>query len=521
MISDVEDLPDGSTIESDVCIIGAGAAGIAIGRELAGSGLDVCILESGGLELEAETQALSQGDAAGVPYFGLAETRYRILGGSTLRWGARGAPFQEIDFQQRSWVSGSGWPIALDSLAPYYRRAESLIGMDTDLFYDGRIWDHFGGPPLKLELGELRFCAFQFGKTLLFGHDYRSDLQAASNVHVYLHANATALCATPAADRVESVEVRTLTGRRYSVRAKRFVLAAGGIENPRLLLASNQTTPQGLCNEHDLVGRFFMEHPTASVGIVKSDRADDVLQVFSPGSIRGRLVETGLSLEPDFQCANECLNAVASVRPNLGKDGTEALRRISWDLKHRRRPAQLAHRLGTAISDPIGVTRNIVGHLQGKPIRQNVQSLRLEVRAEQEPNAESRVILSDAVDALGARRARLEWRLTERDRATFRVTAKAAANELRALRLGSLVTAGWVESADQRWPDDLVGGHHHMGTTRMSSDSTSGVVDEYCRAHSAENLFIAGSSVFPTTGFVNPTPTLIALAIRLADHLKG
>jgi len=521
MISDAGDLPQGSTIQADICVIGAGAAGITIGCELAGAGLDVCILESGGLGLETETQALSQGEAGGIPYFDLAETRYRMLGGSTWRWGARGAPLQAIDCAQRPWVAGSGWPITPNSMETYYRRAEELIGMNTDLPYDDRIWDHFGGPPVKLANGELRFCAFQFGKKLLFGHEYRRDLQSAPNVHVYLHANVAALNANSGANRIDSVEVRTLKGSRHTVHAGRFVLAAGGIENPRLLLSSNQHAPEGLCNEHDLVGRFFMEHPTASVGTVESEQVDKLLRVFSPGSLRGRLVETGWSLEPRFQKDNECLNAVAAVRPTFSKDGTEALRRISWDLKHRRRPTQLAERLGSVISDPLGVARNIVGSLQGKPMRQKADSLRLEVRSEQEPNAESRVTLSDATDALGVRRAHLEWRMTPRDRATFQLIARSAGQHLKSLGLGRLVVADWVESPDQPWPDDLVGGHHHMGTTRMSTDPTAGVVDQNCRTHSVENLFIAGSSVFPTAGFVNPTPTLIALAIRLADFLKS
>ncbi len=444
-----------------------------------------------------------------------------MLGGSTLRWGARGAPFQEIDFSPRQWLERSGWPLSLSSLRPYYKRAERLIGMHADLPYDEGVWDLFGGSPLPHAETDLRFCVFQFGKTLLFGRAYREALRTASNVRVYLHANVTALDASAELDRLESVEVRTLSGRRCRFQSERFVLAAGGIENARLLLLPSPRAPHGLCNQHDLVGRFFMEHPTASVGLVESDRPRELLRIFYPGSVQGRRIEIGLSPRPEVQRAYECLNAVAAVRPTFGGDATEALRRISWELKHRRRPTQFAAGLKAMIGDPVGIARNIVLHLQGKPMHQRIESLRLEVRAEQEPNPASRVTLSEQTDALGVPRARLEWRMTRRDRNTFRVTAEEADRQLRSWGLGRVAPAAWVDAPDRPWPVDLVGGHHHMGTTRMSHNPMTGVVDSDCRAHSVENLYLAGSSVFPTAGFVNPTPTLIALAVRLADHLKN
>ena len=150
-----------------------------------------------------------------------------------------------------------------------------------------------------------------------------------------------------------------------------------------------------------------------------------------------------------------------------------------------------------------------------------IESIYLEVRTEQEPNPDSRITLGEELDALGQPCAHLHWDLTERDRHTQVVAAKAFGEELRRLGLGELQMAPWLASTEGEWSPDLVGGHHHMGTTRMSEDPHAGIVDSDCRTHAVHNLYIAGSSVFPTSGFVNPTSTLLALALRLADHLKS
>jgi choline dehydrogenase-like flavoprotein len=220
---------------------------------------------------------------------------------------------------------------------------------------------------------------------------------------------------------------------------------------------------------------------------------------------------------------------VARTSIKVGSDATQALRELLWNARHRRLPHQLdwyqknqwlKQRLRAVASDPFGIAGNLVRHALGKPKRFNVESVFLEVRTEQEPNRDSRVTLGETTDAFGQRRARLHWALTERDKRTMRVTAQAFQAELRRMRMGELTIAPWLLADDLVFPDDMVGGHHHMGTTRMADDARRGVVDADCRAHEVDNLYLAGSSVFPTGGFVNPTATILALALRLADHLK-
>lgn len=529
MISDIRQLPEGSVLESDVCIVGGGAAAIAIARELAGADLRVAVLESGGLGLEADVQGLAAGTASGIPYFPLDESRYRMLGGSTYRWGARSAPMLPDDFEPRSWIAHSGWPLRFADLAPYYDRVEDLAGLHVPFDYDEKVWQGFATPPPSFDEDKLRFRAFQFGKIILFGEFYREMLRRAANVHVYLYGTVTRLVAARDGGRVEHAEVATLAGARVRARARAFVLAAGGIENARLLLLSDAGDGRGLCNEHDLVGRFFLEHPTVNAGTITTSEPERLHDVFSPGMVGGRLVETGLALAPPLQAERRCLQAITSTRLVAAADSTQALRELIWHARHRKLPRGarwywrnpfLMERLPKVLRDPFGIVRNLVRHALGKPKRFKIESIYLEVRSEQEPNPESRVTLSSSLDALGLRRAHLEWRLTRSDRLTMQVAAETFAGEIERLGLGRLQRARWLEGDEVAWSPEMVGGHHHMGTTRMAADPEQGVVDRDCRAHAVDNLYFAGSSVFPTASFVNPTQTLLALAVRLADHLR-
>ena len=529
MITDIRTLPDGTVLEADVCIAGGGAAAIAMATHLAGKQLDVCILESGGLSFDGTSQTLAAGTQSGIPYFELMETSYRLLGGNTFRWGARTSPLKPIDFSERSWVPHSGWPLSRERLDPYYQRVFDFVGLHRPFSYEGQVWENFGVDPPAFDTEALQYCAFQFGKNVLLGEVCRAQLQQEKNVAVYLRASVQQIHCSPGGDHVERLDVATLTGQRFIARARVYVLACGGIENPRLLLLSNSVNPAGLCNEHDLVGRYFMEHPTVSAGTIISNNWQKLHDFFSPGLVGGRLVEFGLALSPALQESKQCLNAVARTNLVVSADSTQALRELLWNLRHRRMPHQLRwyydnkwlqQRLGAVARDPLGIVTNIARHALGKPKRFKVDSVFLEVRTEQEPNPESRVTLSDQTDVFSQRRAHLHWSMTKRDKDTVRVAAEAFNRELVRLGLGVLNTAPWLLAQDLTWPANLVGGHHHMGTTRMSGDPRTGVVDSNCKAHALDNLYIAGSSVFPTAGYVNPTSTLLALAFRLAEHLE-
>jgi choline dehydrogenase-like flavoprotein len=520
MIIDARELSKGTCIDADICIIGAGAAGITLAQELSGLSIEVCMLESGGLSVDEETEALAAGETSGLPYFDLRKSHPRVLGGATSLWGARAAPMKDIDFQVRPWVPLSGWPLALQDLLEYYERAHRYIGMHTPFDYDDGVWKLFEVQPFNFDETRLLFSAFQYGKTILFGKHYRAAIRQAANIKLFLHANVTNIQNHPAANHIEHVDVRTLNGKHFQVIASIFILACGGIENPRLMLLSNTVEPHGIGNQKDLLGRFFMEHPTTAVGTLAAEDMHRFCDNFSPGLAHRRLIEVSLALSPELQRSEGCLNTVVSVKPVLGADATDSLRRLLWDGRRGTREEPVATSLKRIFSDPVGLSANLYRHLKGKPKLYNIRSLLVEARSEQEPTTESRVSLSEEKDAFGLRRPHLHWVLSDLVKHSMRVTGQTFGREVARLGLGRFIMDNWLIQQDTSWSPKLVGAHHHMGTTRMSKSSQDGVVDKNCKVHTVDNLYAAGSSVFPTGGYVNPTLTILALAIRLADHLK-
>lgn len=528
MITDIRELPDGKIFDCDLCLIGGGAAAVAMARRLAGSPFRIAVFESGGRSPDPATMALSAGETSGIPYFALADSRVRMLGGSTYRWGARSAPMKPIDFEQRDWVEMSGWPIGLDAIEPYFEAVHDLVGLKRPFAYDSGVFSLLGAEAPEFDRSLVEFTAFQFGKNLIFGDAFAKDLEAAANVEVYLNANVTDVALSDDGRRIVEATVKALDGKSFTVKARVFVLACGGVDNPRMLLNWKNVSPVGLCNESGLVGRCFMEHPTLTAGVIQSNDWQALCDVFSPGLVDGRFVETGLAPSPQFQREKKILNAVARVRPVVGEDATQALREIIWNARHRKIPLSLQwyknewlkERVGAILRDPFSIPFNLLRHLQGKPKRFKAESVVLELRTEQAPNPDSRITLSKEKDPFGLSRAHLHWAMTPLDKRTMRTLAGAVDGELRRLSLGRLDPHPWLQTDDLVWADDIVGGHHHMGTTRMSDDPAEGVVDRDCKAHSLDNLYIAGSSVFPTASFVNPTFTLLCLALRLADSLK-
>lgn len=227
-----------------------------------------------------------------------------------------------------------------------------------------------------------------------------------------------------------------------------------------------------------------------------------------------------MALSPQIQETDRCLNAVARIKPALAPDATQALKEILWDLSRRRIRPDYGSRLTQVFKDPAGIVRNVYRHLRNKPKHYNIDALYVEVRTEQAPNPNSRVALADSTDALGLRKARLHWELTELEKRTMQVTATRFGRELTRIGHGEYSMDSCLQNKDLTFPPEMVGGHHHMGTTRMAEDPKKGVIDKNCRAHGIDNLFIAGSSVFPTASFVNPTLTIVALTLRLTDYLR-
>jgi len=525
---DSRTLPATERIDADICIIGGGAAGIAMAREFIGGPHRVCVLESGGRRIDRRTQALCDAEYAGLAY-DLDTTRTRFFGGSTNCWGGFCRPFADFHFQRRDWVPDSGWPIGRRELDPYYRRAHALCGLDPE-GYDPEvalpaIAGH-GLRPMPLGGGRLVSLLAQLVKERRrFGESFHDELARADNVVVYLHANVVELCPEPGSNRVERAEVRTLQGNGFAVSAQHFVLATGAVENARLLLLSRSAEDCGLGNRNDLVGRYFMEHPRPAVLEGRITEAwTGPINAYNDRFCMLRLplcAEVGIN--PEIQQREQLLDSCAHVEYVIrGEEcaATFAAKRFYYYKGRGYLPPRPLRDLATLMSAPFSVGLFALGlYTSWKRL---VTAQRIRLVCEQAPNRDSRVMLSDARDELGLNKVRLDWRMSALDAHSLQRSTEIYAEELAAA--GVLTAARVLPPTDldaEPDPTSPPWTWHHMGTTRMDPDPKRGVVDADCRVHGMGNLWIASCSVFPTTGNHTPTFTMLAMALRLADRLDA
>lgn len=502
-IIDARTLPDASALEADLVIIGGGLAGITLAKELAGGPLKVVVLESGGREIEPETQALYAGacvqKADGAKDRPLNEypvqSRVRALGGSGHVWGGKCGPLDPADFAERAWIPYSGWPVSREAMQPYYDRACDLLEIDRFPLERPNAADP-NLQPLALDPKDGFFPAPRVFARISGRADrpafdrFRTQFAEAPNIDVYLYANVIRI----RRDRntITGLDIACLDGKRHTAKAARYVLATGGIENVRLLLASDN-----LGNRHDLVGRFFQGHLTYSndsdaqrEGSAFAASRAEPLDLYAPAQRIAPhcVIGAGLTAQKRMKTGNftatlfraNFSNADAKVAAD-----TQTISKASAEL------------------DKGQARTNLLGFF---------------AMTEHFPNPDSRITLDpDQEDALGMPRVRLDWVHGRKDYADLEKTIDGLANALGASGEGRLC---WSLRRDELLASSNAS-RHHMGTTRMHDDPKKGVVDANGRLHEADNLYVAGSSVFPTSGIVNPTLTILALTMRLADHLQS
>lgn len=532
MLIDTRQIPDLSIIDTDLCVIGAGPAGVTIAREMEKHGIATVLLESGGTKPDRATGDLYRGENVGIQYEFAGGHRSRYLGGSSNCWGGWCRPWDEWDFRQRDWVPDSGWPFGGAELASYYDRAHTVLQLGPNR-YDPDYWVQTDGTRnlkrITLDPARIVDQISQFSPPLRFGVDYRHELAAARHVRVYLYANVVDIQTDNPAANVRQVEVRTLTGLRMTVRARRFVLATGGIENARILLAANSVQPAGLGNGHDLVGRYFMDHPRLNFGSIRFSDAYRQNMLYDikfhyqndAVSAHGKRISAQFGLSEKVQREEGLLNARAWFRSIFPGETTEAVNAL---FRMKRRVSRMdvsSHTFGGDLLEMLKHPWNTTLFAAARVMHLTslIRDVRFEVIVEPQPNRDSRVMLSDQRDALGMQRVRIDWRLGPLVRRTFDRTVQILADEL--VRKGVAHVELHDLLGDRPWPETLEGTWHHMGTTRMHDSPRHGVVDRHCKVHEINNLWVAGSSVFPTCGANYPTITLVALALRLSDRLAA
>jgi choline dehydrogenase-like flavoprotein len=577
-IQDFHSLPDDADLSADLIIIGGGPAGLTIARELFGASIQVLVLESGArVENEAHS-ALNTVESVGDPKspaqlakraafhsdnaafwrqeeqaFGV---RCRTLGGSTAAWAGKSAAFDAIDFAPRAWVPHSGWPFPREELTPFLDRAAAHLNLGPNV-YDDAFWTMSGGAPPQPQFPAevLRSFFWQFARSRIdhmdlmrFGPEF--ERENAANVRVLTNATVTEVLTDKEGSRVIGVALASLEGKRAAVHATTVVLAASGIENPRLLLASRRARPEGLGNAHDLVGRFLMDHPGARIAHFEQADVGRLSHRFGFYALnqggRAHMYMHGLSLSPDLQEREGLLNcALYMMEERAPDDPWDALKRLlrmqskslfsdAWAVakspglmakglamkafEHRLMPGPLKTLI---VNIAIRFNPNFVAReFLSRGLPHKLTGLSVDAICEQSPDPESRISLSDRVDAMGVPLARVNWKLDPRSGASLIRLARLIEEEFPKAGLPKPILADWVKAG--RVEDAaIIDMAHTVGATRMATDPRHGVVDTNCQVFGIDGLYVAGGSVFPTSGHANPTLMILSLAIRLADHLKS
>lgn len=561
MLIDARQIPTGETLETEVCIVGAGPAGIALAKELMGQNFRVCLLETGGFESDPEIQALADGagDTIGDFYPGAIYMRNRLYGGTSHQWnidlgnrkpGVRYVTLDPIDFEKRDWLPYSGWSITKSDLDPYYERAHQLC-QTGPCDYTVEHWEDEQAKQLPFDGDRVTTQMFHFGPREVFTHDYRKALEQSSNVTLCIYATALELETDEMTNTVTRVKVGCLEGNRFSVAAKFVILALGGIEVARLMLLSNQMQKNGLGNQNDLVGRFLMDHPVIRSGmIIPFDRqVFKSMALYDTRRVNGAMVLAKPVLSDAVMRREHLLNINAAMFPRSGLYQFNPLRSIFPKGRRYRSPAvNSAQTLIKALKQkqiPSNLPQHCANLLSGiddlvyyqwrkKPrishpygldtggwstlenVEQKFGCFEVFHLSEQAPDPQNRVTLGDACDRFGYRKVQIYWKWNEIDMQSTRRALEIFADEFAKVGLGRLKL-----ELDQGVPQVFLPSiHHHMGTTRMHDDPKQGVVNANCQVHGVPNLLIASSSVFPTGGYANPTLTIIAIAIRVADRVK-
>ncbi|HJT82542.1 MAG TPA: GMC family oxidoreductase [Chthoniobacterales bacterium] len=545
MLIDARTVDRNRRIEADLCVIGSGPAGITLLKQMASPDLRVVCLESGAGTFDPQAQDLCDGttiSAQGYTKDLVITSRRRQLGGTAHLWNdefdagkgnelVRLVPLDPIDFEKRDWMPLSGWPFSKATLDPFYEQALAFAGVDSS----NGIQRAGERRQLLPESARIATVLSRFGVRAAFTNEHPAALAADPNVTIYL--NATVLELAVRDGKVEHARVSANPGSEFQVSAPYWVLAAGGIENARILLLSNRDQPNGLGNQYDVVGRCFMDHPSFRLGVLtpsdpsvfgsaglydhhllddspvmgkltfrdqvmRSERMLNICVYLTP---RDRAYESPITkMAKTVLRSSSPAAAIKTLRDNLGMliRGSDELMVAACNRLARTQLTYFEHKGGWS-------------RLPTHP--RHFRRFEMRCLAEQAPNPANRVTLGRDVDRFGQRKTELHWSWSDIDLESIGRAQEILKEECKTHQLGEFVTQ---REFDRGAPPYFSSPHHHLGTTRMHSDARHGVVDPDCKIHGLPNLYVAGSSVFPTGGFANPTLTIIALAIRLSYHLK-
>lgn len=456
-----------------VAIMGSGPAGMTIARALASRGIPVVILEAGTDDYSDQSQDYYAGKTIGDPYFELTQTRLRMMGGSSNHWAGWCRVLDKHDFEARSWIPDSGWPIARSDLEPYLGKVREILELPEF-------------KPNKAISDDISWVQLIKSGAVNFGEKFRDEIKNESHIALVLNTYVTALNGD--GSRITGARIWSAGKNAGLLEAETYVPCTGGIENSRLLLWSNELSNGGVVPHAEALGRYWMEHPQFKGGDIVITNEPDV----------------------EFDQADEAFFSPSS-------EAMERLKIGNFGIRFIKMPYEGVKRL---VAD-LACTAPSLAEWTAKQLDQRMRcAAQLHVAWEQAPDASNFIALSkDMRDEAGTPRVELNWKKRDFERRTLLEGVRLFGETCVAADIGRVRIADWLINGADYPADEELAGHHHMGGTRMGTDVAKSVVDANCKVHGMDNLYVGGSSVFTTSGQCNPTTTITALAARLGDHL--
>ena len=514
---DLDQATGASHYTADLCIAGAGIAGLTLANALVDSGLQIILLEGGGNTLEPRSQELYRVEMTGQLHKGATEGRFRIFGGSSTQWGGQLLPYSEDVFNPPVGTGMEKWPVHPDELRRFYPSVLQMFGVPDEPFEaqslcSGRLTEMSPGTDVNVRFSRWapftqRNLATTLGKRCL----------ESKKITTFLHANVTRLELGPNGNNVSRLHVSNFMGKAFTFSARHFVVSLGTIESARLLLASNAG------NDHDQVGRYFHDHLSVHAATLRSAAREAAIRLFAPRVRRNVVYTPKLEATAKWR-AQHAAQAVMAHFPIIEPDNSaianlkfilKALQQRDWQPgltgKVFRLPAASLELLKLAYATKVVKRRPVSKHAQ----------FRLNIDVEQRPLIESRISLSDQADRFGMPISRLNWKISDSEKRTVRMFAETAKAELEAANIRGIDIHPEITGDDGDWLSLVTDTYHMMGGTRMGTNKTESVVDSGLKVHGVENLYVASCSVFPSGGSSNPTFTMMALTLRLAEVLRN
>ena len=508
---------------SRVCIAGAGVAGILLAWSLAGRGIEVHLLEGGGLNPEDSSQELYSVKMAGVPHRGATEGRFRTFGGSSTRWGGQVLPYTEDVVTPPAGLGLPRWPLVLQELEPYYEEIQRIFEVSQHPFTDALLAEF--GRPLPFISNEIRL---RFSKWAPFSRRNLAETlgrECTTNgrVTVFTNANVLSVELNESGGAVRELTVTNDRGGRFHFCADVFVLCLGTIETSRLLLASTSVSSRGVGNDRDQVGRYFHDHIGVTAAEVSVEDRAKVIESFAPFISRRTLHTPKLEATANLRQERQLLSVMAHFPVDEPEDsGAGKVRAILHAMQRRQFDREFYRNLVNVPQASAEILQLLwAAKVNGRRALSSRARISLHIDTEQRPQAESRIRLAEERDRLGVPVCVVDWRISEDEHETVKRFAETADQALRGMGITGLRWNRQIAEPGEGWLGHATDTFHMMGGTRMGTDACCSVVDANLRVHGVENLYIASCSTFPTGGSSNPTFTLMALTLRLKNRIAA